>query len=922
MRVINELPSDSRADYVLNEQHSYFSIVCPEESINLIDDPNTENFALNGVGYAATGGATITSDASMQRRNINGIRVSGMTAPGDGVRYNVSSGTVVSQPYTFSFDHYGVGEYEARIVDVATGNILSAEKFTGEEFWTRPSVTMFRNASFTVRVEVVTLSNAATQTPFWVDGFQFEQKEYATTFFSGRDYSWLGGINTSPSYRSGNDYRGGRVRSLDELGFALYEILDFGIPKPDLRFSRYATKQGSYFNGMRYGEREVTLVGRVCSEDFCDLLCQRGELFGCVPLLGCDPFRMIFQVYECDRPCTPCVEFDVVYTEGGEGEWNTLFGETISMTFTLPDPFIYACGRSAQELEIYSTVTDPGVGMVVRSHAGVWQPMPSNGWTVPGTAEIQDMLVASDGNLYVLAYDRADPAPFPSNGTTRLMRWNGFGWLEAEIFNGVASTMTEAFGGDIYIGGPRGTQAGVQQPSSSIFTYNINSMTTATFNNTSLLGTVGFAPAINTLVYDHDEGQLLIGGLFSQIAGTSNTVNTRSIVAYDFTQGQFEPLGGGLGTGNDEYVFAIELADDGTVWAGGNLTNTGSGGNVNALGRYNYDQDTWFGLADYPYLNGLNIPGFVFALQFGDDGTLYIGGLYDNSFKSNAAALANDPFRNIARYKPLSSHVFDSGALLRPIEGGTGPLSGGGLGISAVLDLELMCGGDIAVSGSFATIRRSPDPFTEQPVSNFGIIRDTFWLPPEPTLDTNPLVPGGTWEGIQSMANGTCLFTGPNTTINTPFTPGIGGNLFAGAFVDIGTQIPADAVVDIGCSEAVRPVIYVYGPGTLNEIANASNGRSIRFGFDQMVLQFGEIVTISLDAATPSITSNIGFGSLLNRVATGSSLKGFILQGGENIIRVNYDNLDANGQQRSGSKVVMSWQPRYLTLDAACANCG
>ena len=116
------------------------------------------------------------------------------------------------------------------------------------------------------------------------------------------------------------------------------------------------------------------------------------------------------------------------------------------------------------------------------------------------------------------------------------------------------------------------------------------------------------------------DGSLYAGGLFDTAGG----VLANGIARWDGAA--WHPLGtgmGGLAEPSDPTVYALAFGQDGSLYAGGQFTEAG-GAATNYIARW--DGATWYPLGSGMTGSGTPNTPTVFALAFGPDGLLYAGG--------------------------------------------------------------------------------------------------------------------------------------------------------------------------------------------------------------------------------------------------------------------------------------------------------
>jgi hypothetical protein len=119
-------------------------------------------------------------------------------------------------------------------------------------------------------------------------------------------------------------------------------------------------------------------------------------------------------------------------------------------------------------------------------------------------------------------------------------------------------------------------------------------------------------------------GEVYIGGSFTEANGLAATNIVR------WYNGTWSVLGSGLSGGSLAAVYAIAVAENGTVYAGGQFTTAG-GKTVNNIARW--DGSNWSALG-----NGTN--DRVNALALGSNGAVYAGGAFTTASGISAGAVA------------------------------------------------------------------------------------------------------------------------------------------------------------------------------------------------------------------------------------------------------------------------------------------
>ena len=289
-------------------------------------------------------------------------------------------------------------------------------------------------------------------------------------------------------------------------------------------------------------------------------------------------------------------------------------------------------------------------------------------WSALGTGAangvnsyVYALAVAGNGDVYAGGY-------FTQAGgaaANRVARWNGTAWspLDTGAGNGVYSivnALAVAGNGDVYVGGIF-TQAGGAV---------VNNV--ARWNGTAWnpLGTGAANGVSGGQVYAlavAGNGDVYAGGTFTQAGGAA----ANNVAKWNGTA--WSALGTGAANGVNSGVRALAVAGNGDVYAGGGFAQAG-GAAANSVARWN--GTAWSSL-------GTGIAGGFYdgvtALAVASNGDVYVGG----SFSSAGGVAAN----NVAKW---------NGTAWSPL--GTG-LSGSAYG---VLNLVVAGNGDVYVGGGFA----------------------------------------------------------------------------------------------------------------------------------------------------------------------------------------------------------------------------
>lgn len=924
------IPSQPRSDYILNPEKSFFSLIQAEESVNLVFDPEILAYA-SGVdsGYEAVGAATLTPQSAVQRRGVYSLQVTNIGAAGHGIRYDAPLAPTAGQAYTFSVDHKGTGRYVCNIIDRIALITLATVEFEGQTFWTRQSVTAVALSTNLLGLEVFASANGFNVPEFiggfYVDGFQLEPKAYDTTFISGdtpgfpyelpNPYGWLGTPHNSASFRLGSTRSGGRVVPFDKAGLQVLEFSGLGMPDPEHSLTDFSMQNGALYDCTRIPPREFSIVGQFCGAEPKDWLCNRLKVVNAInPMKGLS--RLQFQLLDGDTPLSEVFDLDALYQSGMDLNFNSHFGERASISFTMPDPLLHSNGYTGAELQLVAETPEDS-GILVRGLAGNWDILTgiaATTWT--------DVIIGPDGLLYGL---RSLGTIAPE--TYVLSRWDGANWFNIPgDIEGRAMRMAAAPNNKIYIVGSITEIIGEALAVDSIVAFNV---LTDTWENLQTTTVTGIQPKLQSVAY-HKAGYILVGGVFTAIDNTNGAPVTGSpnIAAYHLATGTWVAAGDGV----NGAVHSIAVSNEGVIFIGGRF-GSGPGTPTNLAKSLSPIND--FTLVDTPTWAGDQTDAAVYALAFGPNSRLYIGGRFNDSVNTDYTTLLppgdHSPLTNIAYLDATSAASNSATAVLRPVGRGTEDQYTLGVDthFSAIRDIAVSCDGEVFVVGDFRQVFNGPTYIPEMVIDSPYLARfgpDLQWRAPEVILDpTGSTFIGEDFIGLNAVEFGqncqrqgslaTLGFgvAGTGSLIDVP--PGYSGTLFVGysdnPAVEPNPLLPGQTTINIGCAIDVRPVIRIIGPGSLHMISNYSTGSEL--GFRPLTVQAGEIVTIDLESPLVRIYSSVQ-ANVANYLSDTIQLSLFRLQSGINHIQVVMQGTTED------SRILMTWRNRYVSIDAACVS--
>lgn len=334
--------------YVFNPARSYFAIVLPDESVNLVTNP--EVYDLNG--FYSYNAISIALSSQFQRRGANSLK---LTAPAGGKAYFLFPDALTQgQAYTFSVDILGPAVVKIYFGN-ASGEMLGGQKvIKAPNFWTRHSTT-FHAVANTRSVVVESMDGRSV----YLDGWQCERKPYATTFISGNlegscdlhvasktAYGWFGAPHRSRSYRTLHAVDGGRPIPLSELGLEVVSFSGFGQTSREIQTTPWAFRDGSAYGGETVPLRTFTIGGWLTGNSVQDIMTKRGWLIDAFS----GPRTLRVQLFDEERPVSEEASILCTYQSGLEGTHDSATRERVAINLTAWNPYVQLDGNHSISL--------------------------------------------------------------------------------------------------------------------------------------------------------------------------------------------------------------------------------------------------------------------------------------------------------------------------------------------------------------------------------------------------------------------------------------------------------------------------------------------------------------------------------------------------------------------------------------------
>lgn len=598
--------------YALDPKRSFWNIVVPEASRNLVANPSMET----GIGlYSASNGTLSQSSVAASRGSYSLLLTpTGAIAP---IVYTEITSEAAGA-HTFSVDIKGIPghTYSIYITTVAGTQISPTVSFVSDGSWKRVNVSTVIDALSSVRCRVT--CDDETGAPFYTDGWQFENKAYATTYFDGDctgfavdqnvlEFAWEGVEHGSISIRTEQTRAGGKIVNLfSELYF--YTTLVQGLGLNNYELLEYSLYNGQEkYRGAFTLPREFTISGLIYGESFPLLLERRRRLIRLLnpdQTLGKQPLVLIFQpvdMYGADFG--RALYINAVFVDGMGGSINNYYQESVALQFKAHSPNLSAEFDSSAELEFTEFFTHGT--LVERDYTGEWT----------GLAAVD---VLSGEQIKALIYDRIGDlyaggtfATIETVTVGHVARYLNGAWTSMN--DGVAAAASPAVNAmvspkasytHIYIGGHFDSDGATGMVTLRNAAYWDGALWNEMAN--------GLNGDVNTMALAPD-GKVYVGGAFTQDG--PGVVDLNYVVEYDPDTDSWSAMGSSPGF--DDEVNKIIVGPDGTIYAAGAFTVSGAYG----IAYWNVAASDW-------YLVGEGFDAEVRDIAIGPDGLLYAVGLF------------------------------------------------------------------------------------------------------------------------------------------------------------------------------------------------------------------------------------------------------------------------------------------------------
>lgn len=835
--ILFKLPEEVTG-YALDELESWWSVIQPEATTNLITNPSFEDGVSAATGYTlglGWGVSAVVSEDGKASGGIHSLKLTSFTGSSETVDWPFTA--AASTPYTYSLDIFGVaGEtYILQIKDSGSATIYAQKSITFEfTEWQRHHLS-YREVAGGSRLARFVGDSLTQGVTTYLDQWQLEAKAYPTTYVDGDviditrqrfraapAYYWNGQRNASTSSRTIHTNSGGRVISFGDYGFRTTSVVGLGMPGVevdayDLGFG------GQVYQGVSVKSNEFTITGVLFGKTLQKLNENRK---GILQLLRPNKTRDRQQIVLLHQwrlpggtPFGNTQRIVCAYSEGLQGNITNYYQESIALKFYAVSPYPQEVFGNTAELGYQNTWTN--VGVFERDNSGTWDTVGTGASTGSFVYAVQyqnDTTLWAAGAFSQLAGTSAH----------RIAYWDGSSWNEPG--DGFNNTVNDLAAG----------------PSSS-FVAAVGDFTTdglgaGTYRRAALwdgstwseMGSgvgLGLNGSCRAVAAHHSGDFYLAGDFTADGTGSSNIYRVARYYAVGDTIVGLDVAGA---AGLNASVYCIAVGPDGNVYFGGDFTDVqGAASNTYLrVVKYNVSSDSFSALGD-----GFN--DIVHKLAFSPDGVLYAVGDFTQD------GTATYTLRRFARWNGTSWEEVSS----ELTSGSVGELLFDNNGVAYI------------ASTTIGTLFPGNVPFTTYAAR----WANSAWIPSDIIVASAQMPRDFAISPSGKIAIGTSV---ASTTI---------------------TGAQATTVSYDGTADA-NPIIQIIGPGTVGQIVNNTTGSAIYFN-NKLTLAINETMYVEMGHKLKIYTNSRS--NLLNQVIIGpSNLSDFRLAPGDNDIAILVDDED------------------------------
>lgn len=406
--------------YALGTKRGYFRVIRPEATENIADNPSFEHpyGALAApTGYGTTTNATILQSLTYSWRGYKVCAVAQSQKTEEGI-YKAFSATA-GQPYTFSADLRGNGgqNYRLYFADNAGTRVGGVTTVKSRGRWQRPSVTFYAPTTATYRVYLTRASTQDAKT-FYTEGWQIENKPYATTYCDGSltgfvlgqaEYFWKGAPDQSASVRVSQCRAGGREIDLRDYYFDLLGYVGLG-DTGRINYLTPLSSGGAYYQGSNVTDREFSVLGSIRGDGQPLTILQRineiRKLIGLDAVAINQPALLLFNPYECDMWDEECLEVVGIPQDSLTESIENYYQLRGALSFRIPTVYTArACGEESYSLSHNLSVSNAN-RILKRDADGLWSTL-STGATAGASTNSVRWVERLPNGLYLVLGDFA-----------------------------------------------------------------------------------------------------------------------------------------------------------------------------------------------------------------------------------------------------------------------------------------------------------------------------------------------------------------------------------------------------------------------------------------------------------------------------------------------------------------------------------
>lgn len=593
---------DQVTGHALNPRVSPWSVVVPEATTNIIQNPSFELgttgwlFTQDGAGgFGQTSTRSFTGGFSCMVTRSGGTFCYLYTAsttftPGSTYTWSLRIYREASVPIALSFQEYNS---VPALIGETTKTVRSPTDKWAHEF-------------ITVRVQPAT---ALTQVVVRLDGngtcyldcMQIEQKPYATTYCDGDQEGcyWTGTPHASQSKRLATERTGGRVWNFRDFNFDVIDTIGGGAPGVNVIDTPFALIGGGYYQRTTYPIRQFSIVGAFQASGLIEMGRRRAEMWNALrPDLVApqQPVRLIYDPTACndfarygDNP--DAIAIDAVYAGGLEGVLANSEIDRVALAFRVHEPgLIGSAIRDTSANLAYELVLSTADYFFVRNRlTGAFLDVGVND-------DVLAIVSAPQGGVYV-GGSFTSPATRIAHYNHATGTWTTLGSGGA---NGTVRALLLDQGGTLLAGGDFTSIGGVSVTG------------LARWNGTawSAVGgsVAGGSARVQTIARDAFN-YIYIGGSFTSVNGVAASNVARYLTFWE-----------DLGVGTNAEVLALAVDGASNVYVGGAFT---SAGGLTAYGIARWNGATWFQVGGTGLLTATER---INDMLIGPDGRLFITG--------------------------------------------------------------------------------------------------------------------------------------------------------------------------------------------------------------------------------------------------------------------------------------------------------